>query len=95
LPAKQVAERLKAFGPQMEHFIEQIKKQKPGTHLHHWRHILSLKATYRVADIVVAVHRAERYHVYNSRAIENFLIVNAKRISELTFSDKTQSNDQS
>ena len=95
LPAKQVAERLKAFGPELEHFIEQIKKQKPGTHLHHWRHILSLKANYRVADIIVAVNRAARYHVYNSGAIENFLKVNVKKISELTFSDKTQSNGHS
>lgn len=95
LPAKQVAERLKAFGPDLDHFSEQIKKQNPGTYLHHWRHILSLKGTYRVADIIVAVKRATRYHVYDSRAIENFLQVNAQKITELTFSDKTQSNDPS
>ncbi len=93
LPTKQVAERLRAFGPDLEHFMEQIKRQKPGTHRHHWRHILSLKATYRVADIIVAVQRAARYHVYDSRGIENFLAVNAKKISELTFSNKTSSNE--
>lgn len=85
LPAKQVVDRLTAFGAVMQQYIEQIKKQKPNTFLHHYRHILSLKANYRVDDIIVAVKRANQYRVYTSQAIENYLKVNADKKSELSF----------
>lgn len=94
LPAKQVVQRLTAFGPVMQQYIQQIKKQKPKTYLHHYRHILSLKVNYRVEDMISAVKRADTYRVYTSQAIDNFLKVNAEKKSELTFSSKNQMYDQ-
>ena len=93
LPAKEVAERLNAYGPIMQEYIQKLKKQKPGTYLHHWRQILSLKANYMAEDIIVAVKRALRYRVFGSQAIENFLKVNAEKKSEVTFSSKSQSHE--
>ena len=52
--------------------------------MYHWRHILSLKASYRAEDIIVAVRRALKYRVYEARAIDNFLQVNAEKRSEMT-----------
>lgn len=85
LPANQVLQRLGAFGPVMNSYIELMKKQKPKTYLNHCRHILSLKVNYRVEDMISAVKRAAQYRVYTSKAIENYLIVNADKKSELTF----------
>ena len=85
LPANQVLERLSAFGPVMNSYIEQMKKQKPKTYLNHCRHILSLKVNYRVEDMISAVKRAAQYRVYTSKGIENYLKVNADKKSELTF----------
>ena len=85
LPAGQVAERLAAFGPLMQQYIEQIKRQKPNTYRHHYHHILSLKANYHPADILTAVKRTGKYRVYDSQAIENYLKVNAEKKSELSF----------
>jgi transposase len=85
LPANQVQERLGAFGPVMNSYLEQMKKQKPKAYLKHCRHILSLKVNYRIEDIISAVKRAAQYRVYTSKAIENYLIVNADKKSELTF----------
>lgn len=93
LPAKEVAQRLHAFGPIMQQYVQKLKKQKPGTYLHHWRNILSLKANYHPEDIVVAVKRALRYRVFEAQAIENFLNINAEKKSEITFSPKTPSNE--
>lgn len=93
LPAKEIIERLNAFGPVMQEYTGQLKKQKAGTYLHHCRQILSLKANYLSDDIIVAVKRALRYRVFGSQAIENFLKVNAEKKSELTFSSKSTSND--
>lgn len=93
LPAKEVVERLNAFGTIMQEYIVQLKKQNHGTYLHHCRQILSLKSNYLADDIIVAIKRALRYRVFGSQAIENFLKVNAEKKSEFTFSSKSTSND--
>ena len=93
LSAKEVAERLNAYGPVMQEYIQKLKKHKSGTYLHHWRHIISLKANYMADDIIVAVKRALRYHVFESQSIENFLKMNAEKKSEVIFPKKSPSND--
>lgn len=93
LPAKEVAERLNAFGPIVQEYSQKLKTHKPGTYRNHWRSILSLKANYRPEDIIVAVKRALKYRVFEAQAIENFLKVNAEKKSEITFSSKIPSNE--
>lgn len=92
-PAREVAQRLEAFGPDMQEYIDQIKRQKPGNYMYHWRHILSLKASYRAEDIIVAVRRALKYRVYEARAIENFLQVNAEKRSEMNHPPKSADHE--
>lgn len=94
LSGHQIAERLHAFGPIMGEYIQKIKKHKPSTYMHHLRHILSLKVNYRSQDITDAVRRALKYRVFDSRAIANFLEVNAQKQSEVIFPAKTASNDE-
>jgi len=77
LDAGEVAVRLNAFGPFMQEYTLELKNHKPGTYLHHWRHLLSLKVNYGSDDINIAVRRALKYHVYDSQAIETFLKMNA------------------
>jgi hypothetical protein len=93
LPAKEVTGRLNAYGPIMQEYARELKKYKPGTYLHHFRHILSLKANYLVDDIIIAVKRALRHRVFESGAIENFLKVNARKKSEIVFPSKYTSNE--
>lgn len=83
LPAKQVAERLEAFGPVVQEYIGELKTRKPKGYLYHWRHILALKAVYRVEDIIMAVKRALKYRIFEAQAIEKFLQVNAEKRSEI------------
>lgn len=94
LAAGEIAARLHAFGPLMAEYTGQIKKHKTNTYLHHWRHILSLKVNYRTDDIMAAVRRALKYRVFESRAIENFLKVNARKQSEIIFPSPTSSHDE-
>lgn len=82
LDATEVIKRLKAFGPAMEVFIEDIKKHKPRNYLYHLRSILALKYYYDTTDILIAVDRAIKYRVFEARAIENFLAINAKKRNE-------------
>jgi transposase len=82
LDADDVIDRLKAFGPPMETFIQEIKKHRPENYLYHLRGILALKYYYHAEDIVAAVQRATQYRVFEYRAIENFLETNSKKRNE-------------
>jgi hypothetical protein len=82
LDAADVIDRLKAFGPPMETFIQEIKKHRPQNYLYHLRGILALKYYYHPEDIVAAVERATQYRVFEYRAIETFLETNFKKRHE-------------
>ena len=73
-----VISRLESFSPEMNEYIEQIKRHKPGSWRHHLRSLLALKVNYRVEDILVAVRRAWQYKVFESGAIERFLENNSE-----------------
>ena len=92
--AGEVALRLEAFGPVMQEYIQAVKKIKSGSYRHHLRHILSLKANYRSEDIIAAVKRALKFRVFEAKAIDNFLKMNAEKKSEITFPPKYTSNEQ-
>lgn len=95
IDAKEVAQRLKAMSPVMDEYIEQVQKHKPkNSLLHHLRAVLSLKVNYHVDDIVIAVRRALKHKVYESGAIENFLLLNAEKKNEVQLLSKTKRNDR-
>ena len=73
----ELSARLEAFGVPMQQYIGEVKRYNPGSYLHHWKHLLSLKVNYRVEDIIAAVRRALKYRVYQAQAVENFLKINA------------------
>lgn len=75
--AAELAARLEAFGEPMRQYIAEVKLYNPTSYLHHWQFLLSLKASYRVEDILTAVRRASRHHVYQVQSVENFLKINA------------------
>jgi len=85
-----VISRLEAFAPEMGEYIEQVKRHKPGSWRHHLKSLLAMKVNYRVDDILVAVRRAQQYKVFESGAIERFLVNNSEpRYSiKLTFKPK-------
>jgi len=94
-PSKeQVIEHLKAFGSVMLEYTDQIQRQNPKNYLHHWRHILSLKVDYYPRDIMMAVQRALKHKVFDSRAIENFLAVNASKKSDMGTLFNTRKNEK-
>ncbi len=94
LGTKEVAQRLKAISPVMDEYIEQVRKHKPNSSfLHHLRAVLSLKVNYHVDDIIIAVRRALKHKVYESGAIENFLLFNAEKKNEVQLLSKTNKND--
>ena len=84
IEAAELSARLEAFGAPMQQYIAEVKRYNPGSFLHHWRHLLSLKVNYRVEDILAAVSRALKHHVYQSQAVENFLKINAIVLSNFT-----------
>jgi len=73
-----VISRLEAFSPEMGEYIEQVRRHKPGSWRHHLKSLLALKVNYRVDDILVAVRRARQYKVFESGAIERFLVNNSE-----------------
>jgi len=85
LSASELSARLDAFGPQMQAYATQVKRHNPSTYLYHWQRLLCLKVGYAVSDILAAVIRASKYHVYEAQAVENFLKVNATRQTEIDF----------
>lgn len=82
----ELSARLDAFGPKMQEYAAQVKRYNPSTYLHHFHHLLRLKVGYSPADILSAVERASKYHVYEAQAVENFLRINATRQTEIDFS---------
>jgi transposase len=73
-----VISRLKAFSPEMEDYIDQVKRYKRGSWRHHLKSLLALKVNYRVEDILVAVRRAQQYKVFDSGVIGRFLENNSE-----------------
>jgi hypothetical protein len=92
--ASEVALRLDAFGPLMQQYTRELKHYNQATYLHHFRHLLSLKVSYSSDDILRAVKRALKYHVYEAQAVENFLKVNAQKQTEIDFNFKTSSHEE-
>ena len=75
---KDVIARLKAFSPDMDEYINQLKKHKKNSWAHHLRKLLALKVNYRIEDIVLAVRRAHEHRVYDAATIEGFLNNNSE-----------------
>lgn len=73
-----VISRLEGFGSEMVEYIGQVKRHKPGSWRWHLRSLLAMKVNYRVEDILVAVRRAGQYKVFESGAIERFLVNNSE-----------------
>ncbi|MGK7395099.1 MAG: hypothetical protein ACNS62_11035 [Candidatus Cyclobacteriaceae bacterium M3_2C_046] len=65
--------------------MELLKSQDHKHYPSQWRLLLNLKLNYYPQDINIAVQRALTYKVYDARNVENFLQVNAKKKSEITF----------
>ena len=82
-----VISRLEAFSAEMGDYIEEVKRHKPGSWRHHLKSLLAMKVNYRVEDIMVAVRRAQSYKVFDSGAIERFLVNNSepRYSTKLTF----------
>ena len=87
-----VISRLEAFAPEMREYIDQVKRHKPGSWRHHLKSLLALKVNYRVEDILVAVRRARQYKVFESGAIERFLIQNSEPRYSIKLSFKPNNN---
>ena len=87
-----VISRLEAFAPEMSEYIDQVKRHKPGSWRHHLKNLLALKVNYRVEDILVAVRRARQYKVFESGAIERFLIQNSEPRYSIKLSFKPNNN---
>jgi transposase len=88
-----VISRLKSFSPEMNEYIEQVKRHKPNSWGHHLRCLLALKVNYRVEDILVAIRRAWRYKVFESGAIERFLENNSEPRYSVKLSFKPKNNN--
>lgn len=82
-----VISRLEAFSAEMGDYIQEVKRHKPGSWRHHLKSLLAMKVNYRVEDIMVAVRRAQSYKVFDSGAIERFLVNNSepRYSTKLTF----------
>lgn len=96
-PISDVIERLKAFSPEMERYIEQFKQHKPQSWRYHLRGLLALKINYRIEDILVAVRRAEKYKVFDYATIERFLNHNSESRYpvKLTLNPKNEEDHES
>jgi len=88
-----VISRLESFSPEMNEYIEQVKRHKPNSWGHHLRSLLALKVNYRVEDILVAVRRAWQYKVFESGAIERFLENNSEPRYSIKLSFKPKNNN--
>ena len=79
IEAAELSARLEAFGDPMQQYLAEIKRYNPKAYLHHWELLLSLKVNYSVEDILLAVRRALKHHVYEAPAVEIFLKTNIKK----------------
>lgn len=87
-----VISRLEGFGSEMVEYIGQVKRHKPGSWRWHLRSLLAMKVNYRVEDILVAVRRAQQYKVFESGAIERFLMNNSEPRYSIKLSFKRNNN---
>lgn len=93
LAVADVIQRLESMSPEMSQYIQQVKRHKPGSWRQHLRHLLALKVNYRVEDILVAVRRACKYKVFDSRTIERFLENNSEPRYSVKLSFKPNSDN--
>jgi len=78
VPIADVISRLQGFAPEMEAYIDQVKRHKRSSWRHHLRRLLALKVNYHVDDILLAVRRAGQYKVFDAGTIEGFLENNSE-----------------
>lgn len=93
LTTGELTERLEAFGAPMVEYATALKEHNPSSWRHHWVHLVALKAFYAPADILRAVSRASKYHVYDASAIENFLKTNTTGQAENRFTTENPYRD--
>jgi len=90
VPIADVIRRLEDFSPEMEEYIQQVKRHKPTSWRYHLKKLLTLKAIYHIDDILLAVRRAFQYKVFDAATIEGFLQNNSepRYSSHLSFKPK-------
>ncbi|MDO9578953.1 MAG: IS21 family transposase [Bacteroidales bacterium] len=88
-----VITRLESFSPEMNEYIQQVKRHKPGSWRHHLRSLLAMRVNYRVEDIMVAIRRALKYKVFDSGTIEGFLVNNSEPRYSIKLSFKPKNNN--
>lgn len=79
MPLEEVIKRLESIGPSVGEFIKGMKEHKKENYKLHLRKVLKLKISYHNEDILLAISRALKHKVYESRAIENFLSLYARK----------------
>ena len=96
VPIADVIKRLEGFAPEMEVFIEQVKRHKPSSWGHHLRRLLELNAVYHIDDILIAVRRAQQYKVFNASTIEGFLQNNSepRYSARISFKPKNRNDNE-
>lgn len=94
VPIADVIRRLEAFAPEMEAYIQQVKRHKISSWGYHLRRLLSLKAVYHIDDILLAVRRAQQYKVFDAATIEGFLQNNSepRYSARLSFKPKNRND---
>jgi transposase len=88
-----IIQRLQGFSPDMNDYIEQIKRHNPSTWRQHLRCILALRVNYRTEDIVIAIKRASDYKIFESGAIQTFLEKNSEPRYSIKLTFKPNSNE--
>jgi len=94
VPIADVIRRLEDFAPEMEAYIQQIKRHKISSWGYHLRRLLALKAVYHIDDILLAVRRAQQYKVFEARTIEGFLQTNSEPRYSARISFKTKNRNK-
>ena len=94
VPIADVIRRLEDFSPEMETYIQQVKRHKISSWGYHLRRLLSLKAVYHIDDILLAVRRAQQYKVFDAATIEGFLQNNSepRHSARLSFKPKNRND---
>jgi transposase len=94
VPIADVIRRLEDFAPEMETYIQQVKRHKISSWGYHLRRLLSLKAIYHIDDILLAVRRAQQYKVFDAATIEGFLQNNSepRHSARLSFKPKNRND---
>lgn len=94
VPIADVIRRLEDFAPEMEAYIQQVKRHKTSSWGNDLRRLLSLKAVYHIDDILLAVRRAQQYKVFDAATIEGFLQNNSepRYSARLSFKPKNRND---